>query len=228
MKIKIVLIVLLGCLIGIYNINATINKSSSKKNVSVENSIVFWVLKNFPEHIKKIKYDPQIKLTDLIEKSKINDYRVQELIDQSQDLKSKFYKSLIAILNEKISTEQKLVKSNNFIKKHLADFEKKVKVFNTQKDEFTVGSFKRNEIRIVNFTLKNISKKIIKISQLRKTCGCAKVSSSNKELKPNESAIITVKLIANKELSGPFIKSIYVVTEAKKLYKFTVIGNAGN
>ncbi|UDQ98406.1 DUF1573 domain-containing protein [Lentisphaerota bacterium WC36G] len=228
MKIKIVLIVLLSCLIGIHNISATSDKPSNNKKISVENSIVLWVLKNFPEKTKKIKYNAQIKLMDLLVKNKINDYRIQELIDQSQNLKSKFYKNVTAILSEKISTEQKMIKSHNLIKKYLANFETKVKVFNTQKDEFTVGSFKRNEIRIVNFTLKNNSKKAIKISQLRKTCGCAKVSSSNNEIKPNESAIVTVKLIANKELSGPFIKSIYVVTEAKKLYKFTVIGNAGH
>ena len=228
MKIKISIIVVLAVLFNILSTSATnVAKQINKDKLTVNNLLVIWTINNFPNKTKNIKYSTKILLKNILKSNHINNPKTQEITKQSTNSNSNFNKELKNILNEKSNNEQKIKKSQKYLNDYLNNFLTKVKTFNTNKDEISVGSFKQGEMRIVNFTLKNTTKNILKIKQLRKTCGCAKVSSSTKEIKPNESAIITVKLLANEELYGPFLKSIYVVTNPQKTYKFTVIGNAG-
>ncbi len=178
---------------------------------------------------ESLKNPELIALSKLVWDIEINFWGDKKYSD-SLPFKDKFDK----IFQQKLPHNETIKKCMILFDKFIKDYHnnekynhKETKTFNTNKDEISVGSFKQGEIRIVNFSLKNKTKNIFKIKQLRKTCGCAKVLASTKEIKPNKSATITVKLLANEELYGPFIKSIYVITDPQKIYKFTVIGNAG-
>lgn len=104
--------------------------------------------------------------------------------------------------------------------------EKKGKIITTSKHEANVGTFYKDETRTVEFKMKNKSNKKLRIKQVRKSCGCAKASAVPMIVAPGKSYTVTVTLTANKELYGPFIKSIYVTMYNSDIIKLSIIGNA--
>lgn len=82
-------------------------------------------------------------------------------------------------------------------------------VFSEEKYDF--GSIRQGEIVSHEFVLKNEGNEILKIENVKATCGCTAVAPEKKELKPGESTKIGVKFDSNGR-RGVQQKYVYVFT----------------
>ena len=77
------------------------------------------------------------------------------------------------------------------------------------------GEFKANLAQKKVVTIKNNGDENLIIKNIRTTCGCSKIDISSKNIKPNETAKLTINLNKN-SLSGSFHKIIFIETNDPK------------
>jgi len=77
------------------------------------------------------------------------------------------------------------------------------------KDTLDFGTFPANTHQSGTFKILNKGDAVLKIINLRKTCGCAAVKIDKQEIKPGDSATLTAEVLAD-SISGPFSKNLYV------------------
>ncbi len=89
------------------------------------------------------------------------------------------------------------------------------------------GKFKANLAQKKVVVIKNNGDKNLIIKKIRTTCGCSKIDISSKNIKPNETAKLTVNLNKN-SLSGPFHKILFIETNDPKnrFMKLNLTGTA--
>jgi len=82
-------------------------------------------------------------------------------------------------------------------------------------DGFTwdFGKVRQGKVVVHEFTLKNETKKILKVNDLTTSCGCAASKIKEKTLAPGKSTFIEVKF-NSKGYSGPVQQYIYVNTDS--------------
>ncbi len=89
------------------------------------------------------------------------------------------------------------------------------------------GEFKANLAQKKVVIIKNSGDKNLIIKNIRTTCGCSKIDISSKNIRPNETAKLTVNLNKN-SLSGSFHKIIFIETNDPKnrFMKLNLTGTA--
>lgn len=92
--------------------------------------------------------------------------------------------------------------------------------------EYDFGNVEQNKIVNYNFTLSNSGWDVLKIMDVRASCGCTAASPEKSELKPGESTAIKVSFNSTGRL-GAQQKYVYVVTNdpANKEIKLKISGN---
>ena len=94
-------------------------------------------------------------------------------------------------------------------------------------DSIDMGRFSASEQQSVRFQVRNTGTGMLKILNVRKTCGCASASSDKSELKPGETARIETIILPH-AISGPFSKNVFVENSDpdNRFLRLTVSGNA--
>ncbi len=77
------------------------------------------------------------------------------------------------------------------------------------KDTLDFGTFPANVQQTGTFKILNKGDAVLRIINLRKTCGCAAIKIDKQEIKPGDSAVLTAEVLAD-SISGPFSKNLYV------------------
>lgn len=77
------------------------------------------------------------------------------------------------------------------------------------RDTLDFGTFPANAQQTGTFKILNKGDAVLKIINLRKTCGCAAIKIDKQEIKPGDSAVLTAEVLAD-SISGPFSKNLYV------------------
>lgn len=80
-----------------------------------------------------------------------------------------------------------------------------------QKAEFDFGNINQNDIVKHSFTITNTGDDILKISDIRASCGCTAATPEKKELKPGESTQLLVTF-NSKGRKGPQTKTVNIKT----------------
>lgn len=83
------------------------------------------------------------------------------------------------------------------------------------KDTLDFGDFPANTPQSGTFKILNKGDAVLKIINLRKTCGCAAVRIDKQEIKPGDSATLTAEVLAD-SITGPFSKNLYVESNDPK------------
>jgi len=76
-------------------------------------------------------------------------------------------------------------------------------------DRIDFGRYPANREQKHTFTITNKGDKLLKITKVRKTCGCSETILDKDELKPGESASLTASIKAE-SIAGPFSKSLFI------------------
>lgn len=94
-------------------------------------------------------------------------------------------------------------------------------------DSIDLGKFPASEQQSARFQVRNAGAGMLKILNVRKTCGCASASSDKSELEPGESARIETTILPH-AISGPFSKNVFVESTdpGNRFLRLTVSGNA--
>jgi len=94
-------------------------------------------------------------------------------------------------------------------------------------DSIDLGRFSASEQQAANFKVRNAGTGMLKILNVRKTCGCASASSDKSELKTGETAQIETIILPH-AISGPFSKNVFVESNDpdNRFLRLTVSGNA--
>lgn len=89
------------------------------------------------------------------------------------------------------------------------------------------GIFPANKKQSTTFIIKNTGDKDLKITKIRKTCGCSATKLSKKIIPPGQSATLIADIKEN-SIAGPFSKNIYVESNAKnfRFLRLTLSGKA--
>ncbi len=89
------------------------------------------------------------------------------------------------------------------------------------------GTFPANKKQSAAFEITNTGNKDLKITKIRKTCGCSATKLSKKVIPPGQSAILIADIKEN-SITGPFSKNIYVESNAKnfRFLRLTLSGKA--
>lgn len=89
------------------------------------------------------------------------------------------------------------------------------------------GTFPANKKQSATFIIKNTGDKDLKITKIRKTCGCSATKLSRKIIPSGQSATLIADIKEN-SIAGPFSKNIYVESNAKnsRFLRLTLSGKA--
>lgn len=95
--------------------------------------------------------------------------------------------------------------------------------------DYDFKNIKEGKIVDHNFTITNTGGDLLKITNVRATCGCTVANPEKSELKPGESTTIKVSFNSNGRV-GPQTKYVYVSTNdpANKEIKLKITGNVVN
>jgi Protein of unknown function (DUF1573) len=89
------------------------------------------------------------------------------------------------------------------------------------------GTFPSNKKQSAIFVIKNTGDKDLRITKIRKTCGCSATKLSKKIIPSGQSATLIADIKEN-SIAGPFSKNIYVESNAKnfRFLRLTLSGKA--
>ncbi len=89
------------------------------------------------------------------------------------------------------------------------------------------GTFPANRKQSAVFIIKNTGNEDLKITKIRKTCGCSATKLSNDAIQPGQSATLIANIKEN-SIAGPFSKNIYVESNAEnsRFLRLTLSGKA--
>ena len=89
------------------------------------------------------------------------------------------------------------------------------------------GTFPANKKQSATFIIKNTGDEDLKITKIRKTCGCSATKLSKKIIPAGQSATLIADIKEN-SIAGPFSKNIYVESNAKnfRFLRLTLSGKA--
>jgi uncharacterized protein DUF1573 len=89
------------------------------------------------------------------------------------------------------------------------------------------GTFPANKKQSTTFVIKNTGDQDLKITKIRKTCGCSATKLSKEIIQPGQSATLIADIKEN-SIAGPFSKNIYVESNAKnfRFLRLTLSGKA--
>lgn len=89
------------------------------------------------------------------------------------------------------------------------------------------GTFPANKKQSSIFIIKNTGDEDLKITKIRKTCGCSATKLSKDIIPPGQSATLIADIKEN-SIAGPFSKNIYVESNAKnsRFLRLTLSGKA--
>ena len=97
----------------------------------------------------------------------------------------------------------------------------------TGKQTVDFGTFPANKKQTAIFVLKNTGDKDLKITRIRKTCGCSATRLNQKVIRPGKTTELEADIRAN-SIAGPFSKNIYVESNASnfRFLRLTLSGKA--
>ena len=89
------------------------------------------------------------------------------------------------------------------------------------------GTFSANKKQSTAFIIKNTGDEDLKITTIRKTCGCSATKLSKKVIPPGQSATLIADIKEN-SIAGPFSKNLYIESNAKnfRFLRLTLSGKA--
>ena len=93
-------------------------------------------------------------------------------------------------------------------------------------DTVDFGSYPAAQRKLARYTLRNDGAGVLKIVNIRKTCGCASAVCDKAELQPGDQATVEVAILPN-SIFGPYRKQTYVETSDTD-NRFTTLLVAGN
>ncbi|OGV62373.1 MAG: hypothetical protein A2283_17740 [Lentisphaerae bacterium RIFOXYA12_FULL_48_11] len=88
------------------------------------------------------------------------------------------------------------------------------------------GKYPAAEKKVATYTIRNVGNDVLKIINIRKTCGCASATCNKQELRPKEDAIVEVIILPN-SIFGSYIKNTYVESSDPG-NRFLCLGLSGN
>ena len=94
-------------------------------------------------------------------------------------------------------------------------------------DTIDFGKYPAMERKAARYTIRNSGDGLLRIVQVRKTCGCASATCDKQELKPKEEAVVEVVVLPN-SIFGLFSKNTFVESTDpnNRFLRLTVAGNA--
>lgn len=98
-----------------------------------------------------------------------------------------------------------------------------IKIENTSSFDF--GRYPANEKKTTEFIISNEGKSLLKINDIRKTCGCSTVKLDKKEIAPGEKVPLKIEM-EPEGIYGAYSKNIYVETNDPR-NRFTQISFSG-
>ncbi len=90
-----------------------------------------------------------------------------------------------------------------------------------------LGKYPAKEKKEIIYIIKNSGDELLKIKNIRKTCGCAEATTEKTELKPNETTKLKAVILAN-SIYGSYSKNIYIESNdpKNKILELNVQGDA--
>ena len=88
--------------------------------------------------------------------------------------------------------------------------------------EYNFGEVKIGDSRSCILTLKNITAETLKIEYLITSCNCVSASINKKKIKPNKTAMVSIRFNSNGKNLGAIEQSIYVGIADKNIYNFKI------
>jgi hypothetical protein len=94
-------------------------------------------------------------------------------------------------------------------------------------DQVDFGRYPARETKTARYTIQNAGDSVLKVLQVRKTCGCASASCDKQELAPNEKATVEIVILPN-SIFGQYSKKTFVESNDphNRFLRLTTSGNA--